>query len=130
MGNKDDRAGEVRQRIGEHIDRSRVEMVGRLVEQQGIGRFDQHPRKRDAIAFPSAQRLDRFLLIVTGEQKGAGNSAEEIRFRLTGDFGEGVENGMFGVQGLCLVLGEVVQGDTMADRPGAFLRRPTLRPAS
>ena len=29
---------------------------------------------------------------------------------------------MFGVQGLCLVLGEVVQGDTMADCPRAFLK--------
>ena len=52
--------------------------------------------------------LDRLLLIVTGEEKGAGNPAEEVRFRLVGYFREGFENGMFGVQGLCLVLGEVV----------------------
>ena len=33
---------------------------------------------------------------------------EEVRFRLAGYFRKGFENGMFGVQGLCLVLGKVV----------------------
>ena len=90
-------------------------MVRGFVEQQSIGRFDQHPRECDAIALSSAQRLDRFLLIVPGEEEGAGNPAEEVCLRLAGDFGKGVEDSLLRVQGLCLVLGKVMQGDTMAE---------------
>ena len=115
MGNEDDRAGEVRQGIGEHIDRSRIEVVRRLVEQQGIGRLNQHPGECNTIAFPSAQGLDRLLLIVTGKEEGAGQSAKEIRFRRAGDFSQGFQDRVFGVQRFGLVLGKVVKANAVAD---------------
>ena len=89
-------------------------MVCGLVQQQRVGRFDQHPRECDTITLSPAQRFDRFFLIIPGEQERARNPAEEVRLRLAGDLRKRIENGLFRVQGLCLVLGEVMQGDTMA----------------
>lgn len=42
MGNEDDGPGEFSQCIGQHIHGGWVQMVRRLIEEQGIGGFDQH----------------------------------------------------------------------------------------
>ena len=58
MGDDQDRAGIVAQMPFEPVDRLGVEMVGRLVEQQQFGLFEQQPAKRDAAALAARQRVD------------------------------------------------------------------------
>ena len=63
-------------------------MVGRFVEQQRVGRFHQHAGQGHAIALAAAEGFDRLFLIITGEQEGAGNTAEKVRFGLCGNLGQ------------------------------------------
>ena len=58
MGDRDDRAGVVLEKPLEPGDRFGVEMVGRLVEQQQVGRLQQQPAQRDAAAFAAGERRD------------------------------------------------------------------------
>ena len=109
MRDKHDRSREIRHRVGQHVDGSRIEVIGRLIQQQGIGRFDEHASKGDAIPFAAAQCFDRFLLIRTGEEKGPGDAAEKIHLGLIGHFGQGFQNRMLGVQRVGLVLREVME---------------------
>ena len=76
MGDEDDVARIVDQMLFEPLDAFGVEMVGRLVEQQDIGLFEQQPRQRDppflparqvghfAIARRAAQRVHRDLELI------------------------------------------------------------------
>ncbi len=43
----------------EQLQRFEVEIVGRLVENEHIGRPREHPRQQQAIALAAGQRLDR-----------------------------------------------------------------------
>ena len=54
----DDRARVVLQKALEPGDRFGVEVVGRLVEQQQIGRLQQQPAQRDAAALAARERRD------------------------------------------------------------------------
>ena len=56
MSHGDDRAGIVLQKAFEPGDRFRVEMVGRLVEQQQVGRPQEKPAQRDATPLATRQR--------------------------------------------------------------------------
>ena len=47
MGDDHDRAGKVTQRPFEPGDAFRVQMVGRLIEQQQVRLFQQQPAQRD-----------------------------------------------------------------------------------
>ena len=58
MGDGDDRAGVVLEEALEPGDRLGVEMVGRLVEQQQVGRLQQQPAQRDAAPLAARQRGD------------------------------------------------------------------------
>ena len=55
MGDDEDRAGIVAQVAFEPVDRLGVEMVGRLVEQQQLGLFEQQPAQRDAAALAARE---------------------------------------------------------------------------
>ena len=59
MGDDQDRAGIVAQMAFEPIDRFGVEMVGRLVEQQQFGLFQQQPAQRDAAPLAAREFGDR-----------------------------------------------------------------------
>ena len=58
VGDDQDRAGILAQMAFEPVDRLGVEMVGRLVEQQQFGLFEQQPAQRDAAALAARQRVD------------------------------------------------------------------------
>ena len=55
VGDGDDRARVVLEEALEPGDRFGVEMVGRLVEQQQVGRLQQQPAQRDAAALAARQ---------------------------------------------------------------------------
>ena len=55
---QDDRAGEARQQVLQPDDRLQVEVVGRLVEQQHIGRGRQRLRQRHALLQPAGKLVD------------------------------------------------------------------------
>ena len=58
VGDRDDGARVRAEEVLEPGDRLGVEMVGRLVEQQQIGRGEQQPAERDAAALASGERGD------------------------------------------------------------------------
>src|SRR5437667_181150 len=49
------RAGEIRQTVLQHFQRRNVEVVGRLVEQQQVGRLEHQLRDADARLFAARQ---------------------------------------------------------------------------
>jgi hypothetical protein len=51
-------------------------MVGRLVEEQGVGRTQEHPRDREAGALPAGQHTDPLVDIVAREEEAAENVAD------------------------------------------------------
>ena len=61
VGDDEQRAGARGQMPREPVDRLDVEVVGRLVEQQQLGRVEQQPRERDPPALAAGQRRDRRL---------------------------------------------------------------------
>ena len=58
MGDDQDRAGIVAQMALEPVDGLGVEMVGRLVEQQQLGLFEQQAAERDAAALAARELVD------------------------------------------------------------------------
>ena len=58
MRDGDDRAGIVLEEALEPGHRLGVEVVGRLVEQQQVGRLQQQPAQRDAAALAAGERRD------------------------------------------------------------------------
>ena len=58
VGDRDDRARVLREVALEPRDRLGVEVVGRLVEQQQVGRAQQQPAQRDAAALAAGERRD------------------------------------------------------------------------
>ncbi len=59
MGDEDDVAGIVDEMLFEPLDALGVEMVGRLVEQQDVGLFEQQPGQRDAALLAAREVVDR-----------------------------------------------------------------------
>ena len=56
MADDDERAGEALQPLFQPLDRVKIEMVGRLIEQQDIGGLRQRPCDRRAAPFAAARR--------------------------------------------------------------------------
>ena len=54
MGDEDERAWEIHQRIGENVDGWGIEMIGRLIQQESVGRFPKHACQGDAIPLTPA----------------------------------------------------------------------------
>ena len=99
-------------------------MVGGLIEQQKVGRMQQHLEQSVAIALASGEHADAFEDIVSGEKKTA-EQAAKLRLRGRGrEFAQVVENAGFGIEFLVLVLREVVGMDFVAEF--VFTRRQLL----
>ena len=60
-------AGEFLERVEQHILGAQVQVIGRLVEEQKIGRHHQHAGQRVAIALAAGEHADGFEDIVRGE---------------------------------------------------------------
>ncbi len=68
MGDEDDAALVFAQRVLEPRDGFRVEMVGRLVEQQDVRRVEQQARQRDAALLAARQRRDVGVAVGTAQR--------------------------------------------------------------
>jgi len=77
VADHDQRTVESFQRAFQFLDRSEVEMVGRLVQQQQVRRLDQQARQRDARSLAAAQVRDRTISGNCGSP--ASSSAVSIR---------------------------------------------------
>ena len=104
------RAGVFLQRFQQHVFGAQVEVVGGFVEQQEIGRVQQHSRQRVAIAFAAGEHANALEHIVLGKQETAQQAAQ---FGLGAErHGRGarqvVEQARLRVKLLVLVLGEVI----------------------
>ena len=59
MGNRDDRSRITLQVMFEPSDRLRIEVIGRLVEQENVGLLQEQPAQRHSAAFAAGQNLHR-----------------------------------------------------------------------
>ena len=59
MAHEQQRAGPVHELRFEQLQRLEVEVVGRFVEHQHVGRTREEPRQQQAVAFAARQRLHR-----------------------------------------------------------------------
>ena len=110
MRDRDDGAGEALQELLEPFDALRVEMVGRLVEQQHVGFREQQPAQRDApflaarehrdarVPRRQAQRVGGDLELLL-ERVAVLREEDRLELRLLG--GERVEIGL-GIAVLCV----------------------------
>ena len=73
---EDQRAAVLDQRVEQHFLRVEIEVVGRLVEQQGVRRPQQHARHREARALAAGQHPHALVDVVAGEQKNRRGCSE------------------------------------------------------
>ena len=66
------RAVEVLQRLEQHFLRREIEVVGRLVEHEEVGRIEQHAREHEARFLAARQRADLLVDVLAGKLKRAG----------------------------------------------------------
>ena len=98
--------GVLTQRFDEHRNRQRIEVVGRLVENQKIGRMKQRARQRNTALFPAGQHADALEHIVAGKKEGAQHGAEfPIGFIARG-MAQGFEHRVRWLQHIGLMLRE------------------------
>ena len=91
----------------QHILRLHVEMVGRLIENQEIHRFEQELDHRQTTALSSTQHLDILLGSFATKHKGT-QQIVHLETHLTGShIVDGLEDGKLLVEQLCLVLCEI-----------------------
>ena len=98
VGDKQHGALEVAQRIEEHFLRHQVEVVGRLVEDQKVGRLQKHARHDEPRLLSSRQGADLLLDLVARELECARKALEhadrfvrEIRPQLLFDRQVGIQ---------------------------------------
>ena len=60
----------------QHVLRAHIQVVGRLVQQQEIGRHHQHARQRIAIPLTTGKHSNALEHIVLGEQEAAEHAAQ------------------------------------------------------
>ena len=123
MGDEHDRPLKVDECIGEHVDGGRIQVIGGLVQQERVRRFHEHASQGHTVAFPAAQGLDRFFLILSGKQEDPGRAPQVIGLGLRRGFGQGFQDRMLGVQDLGLVLGKIMQRHAMSFLSRAGLER-------
>ncbi len=105
---------------------ARVEMVGRLVEQQHVVVRAEQAREADAVALADRQRRQRTVAVGAGAQRREGDV--DAAFGVPGvEPGGGVERGGVAVVGGRVALGEgegrLVQGRKRRERGGQRLGR-------
>ena len=76
MADGEDRALEVQQIVLEPLGRVQVEVVGRLVEQQDVGLFEDQPREVDARLLPAGERVEGLLELGGGDVETVGHARE------------------------------------------------------
>ena len=74
VGGEQERPGVAAQGVGEHADGAQIQVAGRLVEQQQVGRLQQQAHQRHPAALAAAEHGQRLEHLVAAEQE----RAEEI----------------------------------------------------
>ena len=69
MADQDHRAGIIAERLFQHVERFKIEVVGRLVEHQQIRRFRQRTRQHHAAALAAGERAQRRADLLGREQE-------------------------------------------------------------
>ena len=123
-----DRAGEGVQGVLQHVAGLDVQVVGRLVEAEQVGRVGHQLGQRQPGLLAAREDLDLLLDCVAGEEEGAQQPAHLGRAHPRRGPGQLLEDGVVGVQRLDLMLGEVgdphVAAQLAAYRPRRRARRP------
>ena len=103
-----DGAVEIQQLLFEQLQRLRVEVVGRLVQHQDVGRFGHQLRQQDSVAFAAGEEFDFGPGAFRGEQKIL-QVAVDVLFRVAdpdafGALGDVVGDGPFRVERVALLI--------------------------
>ena len=79
VGDQHERAGELGEALLEHLERRDVEVVGRLVEDQQVGRLAHQPGDEDAGLLAARQVADRHVELLGPEQEALGPGGDVDR---------------------------------------------------
>ena len=115
VGDDDQRAVESHQRLFENLLGLQVEVVGRLVEDQQVDRFEQQLDHRQARPLTAGEHLDELLAGLLAEHEGTQDVADTGPDVAHGDVVDGLEDGDRLVESRRLVLREVADPDVVAD---------------
>ncbi len=139
VGDGDDGAGVLLQEAFEPVDRLGVEVVGRLVEQQQVGRRQQQPAQRDAATLAAgerrdvgvvgraAQRVHRDLdVAVEAPRVGGGDLVLQLALELADLVVVGIGVGPHGHHLVVPVDDRLDRGDAVHDVAADVLRRVEL----
>ena len=91
----------------QHILRLHVEVVGRLIENEEIHRFEQELDHRQSAAFSSTQNLDKLLRSLAAKHEGAQEIVHLQTHFACCHIVDSLEDGKILIQELRLILGEI-----------------------
>lgn len=117
VAHEQERPVEVRDGLLEHLLGRDVQMVGRLVQHEQVGRGEHHLRKRDPGLLPAAQGADLLLDVVPLEHELPEERPELVVRLLRRRLGDGLNDRLVEVERLGLVLLEVVGLHRVAREP-------------
>ena len=108
MADEQQRAGPVDQLRLEQLERLEVEIVGRLVEHEHVGRPREQPRQQQPVALAARQRLHRRPRPLGREQEVAQVAVDVLATAVDGDrvvaVADRVEDGALGIELLALLI--------------------------
>ncbi len=115
MRDEDHRAFEVLERGDQHVLGRQVEVVGRLVQHEEIGRIEEHARHHEPRLLAAGERPDPLVDLVARELEGAQQAADQAHGLVREVLLQLLEDGDVRVQQIQRLLGEVAQLDAGAD---------------
>ena len=120
MGDHEGGTGKGAEGLLQDLLAGHVEVVGGLVEDEEIGRDEQHPGQCQTVLFSPGEDTDRFGHVVLAEEEGAEDGPDVGFAGPDGGCRGLLEDGALAVHFLALVLGEVAYVDLVprGDGPG------------
>src|SRR5215469_9889499 len=89
-------------------------MVSRLIEQEEVGRAEQHAKQGVTVALAAREDVDALENVVSGKKKTTQQAAQLALPRGGREASQVVQNARVRIQFLIMILGEVVELGVMA----------------
>ena len=119
----DQRAAVVLERVEQHVLRVEIEVVCRLVEQQGVGRPQEHSRHGQPRAFAAREHAGLLVDLVAREQESAEDVANRRHHVIRRTRRQGLVHRQRRIEAHGFVLRKVLHHDLMAEGPAAAVWR-------
>lgn len=121
VADEDKGAFELFEGVNKCLDAGHVEVGGGLVHEQEVGGIEEDFDEAEAGFFAAGEDGDVFEDAITGEEEGAEHGAGKLLGHGVGAIKHGLQDGVFGVEDVHAVLGEVADDAVVAGADGAAL---------